>query len=132
MDGFATQFTKILIIDDEKEICLPLKEYFEDEKFIVQTSNSGLDGIEQQKTFKAHIIVLDMRMPGISGIETLSALKKLGLVCVICVSAVTEKNIAEECLKNGASAYMFKPIILEDLLGQVKVCQIEIKKKMNL
>jgi DNA-binding response OmpR family regulator len=122
------QPSRILIIDDEKEICSLLKEYFESENYVVSCAHNGLDGIETQKLFKASIILLDMRMPGISGIETLIVLKKLGPANVICVSAVTEINIAEECLKNGASAYIFKPINLEDLMDQVKVCQNELKK----
>lgn len=111
-----------------KKKCSLLKEYFESERFIVSCAHNGLDGVEIQKLFKASIIILDMRMPGISGIETLIALKKLGSVCVVCISAVTENSMAEECIKMGASAYMLKPIILEELMGQVKVCQISLRK----
>jgi DNA-binding response OmpR family regulator len=120
--------TKILAIDDEEETCSLLKEFFEGENFIVTCAHNGLDGIAIQKSFKASIIILDLRMPGISGLETLTELKKLGPVSVICVSAVTENGMAEECIKMGASIYMFKPIILKELLAHVKNCQIELEK----
>jgi len=122
------QATKILIIDDEKEICLLLTKYFESANFTVSCAYNGLDGVATQKIFKADIILLDMRMPGISGMEALIAIKNLGPVCVICVSAVKEIDIVEECLKNGASSYMFKPIILEELMAEVKACQIKLEK----
>jgi len=119
---------KILIIEDEKEVCFPLKELFESENYTVSCAHNGLDGIEKQKSFRASVIILDMRMPGISGIETLRELINLDPVCVICTSAVTENSVAEECLKLGAYAYMLKPINLEDLLNKVKAGHIQLEK----
>lgn len=119
---------KILIIDDEKEVCIPLKEFFESENCTVSCVHNGLDAIEKQKFYGAQVILLDLRMPGISGIETLKELKKLGPVSVICTSAVTENSVVEECIKMGAYAFIPKPITLEELLDKVKTGHSQLTK----
>ena len=111
---------KILVIDDEKEFCSLLKEFFEDEDYTVNCSHDGLDGVEKVKSFAPSIILLDMRMPGMGGIEALIKIKALTTASVHCVSAVVNNDIVEECLKNGASSYIFKPIVLEDLIQTIK------------
>jgi CheY-like chemotaxis protein len=107
--------SKILVIDDEKEICFLLKEYFEEGGHTVSCSFDGLEGIEKVKSFDPSIILLDMRMPGMDGSEALKKIKELTPSPVLCVSAVIDNNMVEECLQNGAYAYVFKPISLEDL-----------------
>jgi CheY-like chemotaxis protein len=112
--------SKILIIDDEKEICSLLKEYFEEDGHTVSCSNDGFEGIEKVKSFDPSIILLDMRMPGMNGNEALKKIKELTPSPVICVSAVIDNEMVEECLQNGAYAYVFKPINLEELSQSVE------------
>jgi len=69
------QKPKTLIIDDEKEICSLLEEYFEEEGFTVSCSHDGLEGIEKVKSFDPSIILLDMRMLGMNGNEALKRSK---------------------------------------------------------
>ncbi len=111
---------KILIIDDEKEICSLLKEYFEEDGHTVSCSHEGLEGVEKVKSFDPAIILLDMRMPGIDGSEALKKIKELTPSPVLCVSAVIDNKVVEECLQNGAYAYVFKPINLEDLSATIE------------
>jgi CheY-like chemotaxis protein len=106
---------KILIIDDENEFCSLLKEYFEAEGYTVSCSNEGLEGVEKLKSFDPSIILLDMRMPGMNGNEALKKIKELTPSPVLCVSAVIDNKVVKECLQNGAYAYVFKPINLEEL-----------------
>ena len=112
--------SKILIIDDEVEICSLLKEYFEEDGHTVSCSHDGLEGVEKVKSFDPAIILLDMRMPGIDGSEALKKIKELTPSPVLCVSAVIDNKVVEECLQNGAYAYVFKPINLEDLSATIE------------
>ena len=109
------QPTKILIVDDEKEFCSLLTRYFKRDGHTVDCSHDGLIAVEKVKSFDPSIILLDMRMPGISGIEALKKIKGLTSAPVLCVSAVVDNNVVEECLQNGAYTYVFKPINLDDL-----------------
>jgi len=106
---------KILVIDDEKELCSLLKSYFEDEGYAVHCSYDGEEGLKQVKSFDPSIILLDIRMPGMSGLEVLKKIKELTSAPVLCVSAMVDNEMVAECLKNGAFAYIFKPVDLKGL-----------------
>jgi DNA-binding response OmpR family regulator len=106
---------KILVIDDEKEFCALLQEFFEDEGYSVEVSYDGEAGLEKARSFEPDIILLDIRMPHMNGIEALKKIKGFFSAPVICVSAITNSETVKECLNNGATAYIFKPIDLDDL-----------------
>ena len=106
---------KILVIDDEKELCSLLKSYFEGEGYAVHFSYDGEDGLKQVKSFDPSIILLDIRMPGMSGLEVLKKIKELTSAPVLCVSAMVDKEMVAECLKSGAFAYILKPVDLKGL-----------------
>jgi two-component system, NtrC family, response regulator AtoC len=111
----TTKSHKILIIDDEKEICSLLTEYFTEDGYTVEVAYDGEDGIAKVKTFEPDIIILDHRMPIMDGAAVISKVREFSSTPIICVSAVTNKETIDECLKLGATEYMFKPIDLEEL-----------------
>jgi DNA-binding response OmpR family regulator len=111
----TTKSKKILIIDDEKEICSLLTEYFTEDGYTVEVAYDGEDGIAKVKTFEPDIIILDHRMPIMDGAAVISKVREFSSTPIICVSAVTNKETIDECLKLGATEYMFKPIDLEEL-----------------
>ncbi|MZH02733.1 MAG: response regulator [Nitrospinae bacterium] len=119
-----TRATKILIIDDEKELCSLLREYFSGEGYVVEVTYDGDSGITKAKSFEPDIIILDYRMPVTGGAQVIKAVRKSFSTPIICVSAVSSKKTVDECLQLGATKYIHKPIILEDLMDQVQNCLI--------
>ncbi len=111
---------KILVIDDEKEFCSLLQEFFEGEGYAVEVSYDGEAGLEKARSFKPDIILLDIRMPHMNGTEALKKIKEFCSALVICVSAITNSEMVKECLNNGATAYIFKPIDLNDLKLEIE------------
>jgi two-component system, NtrC family, response regulator AtoC len=111
----TTKSHKILIIDDEKEICSLLTEYFTEDGYTVEVAYDGEGGIAKVKSFEPDIIILDHRMPIMDGAAVISKVREFSSTPIICVSAVTNKETIDECLKLGATEYMFKPIDLEEL-----------------
>lgn len=67
---------KILVVDDEENIRLLYKLDLEDEGYEVEVAESGEEALEKLKTFNADLITLDIKMPGMGGIETLHEIKK--------------------------------------------------------
>jgi DNA-binding response OmpR family regulator len=128
LDKYSTNFhplepmkdQKILIIDDEKELCSLLKEYFSEEGYVVEVSYDGEGGISKVESFEPDVIILDHRMPNIGGFEVIKKVRETRSIPIICVSAVTSQEVVEECLRLGATKYIFKPINLEGLSQSIK------------
>ena len=106
---------RILIIDDEKEICSLLTEYFTEDGCAVEVAYDGEDGIVKVKSFEPDIIILDHRMPIMDGSIVIKKVRAFSSTPIICVSAITNQETIDECLRLGATEYMFKPINLEEL-----------------
>ncbi len=113
---------RILIVDDETDITDFLAAFFRMKQYTPEVANSGKVAVEKLQSFKPHIILLDVRMPGMDGIETLRAIREVDKdVGVIMVTAVQEISIGREALKLGAADFVTKPIDLEYLETTVMV-----------
>jgi response regulator RpfG family c-di-GMP phosphodiesterase len=125
-------YSKILIVDDEVEVCEALKEFFEDQQFIVAIAHDGEDALSKVDEFKPHCILLDIKMPYLNGIEALGMIElKDKKVEVIMVTAVSNIKIAEECMRKGAFGYVTKPVDLDHLLKEVNGALEHRKKKLG-
>ncbi|PIR00198.1 MAG: hypothetical protein COV66_08925 [Nitrospinae bacterium CG11_big_fil_rev_8_21_14_0_20_45_15] len=114
-------YSKILIVDDEVEVCEALKEFFLDNEFIVETANDGENALQKVDKFEPHCILLDIKMPYLNGIDALGMIKLRNKdVEVIMVTAVADIKIAENCMRKGAFGFVPKPVDLDYLLKEVK------------
>ncbi len=111
---------KILIVDDEPKACEQLELFFKAKGFEVTTATSGEEALSKLKRERPHVILLDVRMPGVSGIEVLRRAKELDpAVGAIMVTAVQDEGVFKEALKEGAFDYLTKPIDLGNLESKV-------------
>lgn len=107
---------KLLIVDDEVEICEFLKSFFEDRDFKVATATSGTQALLKVEEFKPHVMLLDIQMPGMDGLQALKKVKEqFPLTKVIMVTAVETQDKIEEAMRCGADNYITKPLSLEYL-----------------
>lgn len=121
--------SKILVVDDEIKACELVRRFLETKGYGVITSNSGEDALEKVKNEKPDVILLDIRMPGIGGIEILKRIREFDKdVGVIMVTAVKEEETGKEALKLGADEYITKPIDFNYLETSVLVDLIMRKK----
>jgi DNA-binding response OmpR family regulator len=112
---------KLLIVDDEIEICDFLKSFFEERDYDVSTAVSGEAALEQVEKFKPNVILLDIKMPGMNGIQVLGEVKKKHpRIKIIMVTAIETRDKIEECLRLGADNYITKPLSLEYLENDVR------------
>jgi two-component system alkaline phosphatase synthesis response regulator PhoP len=112
----------ILIIDDEIDILEILKYNLVKEGFSVEVAANGLDGIEIAKTFKPDLIILDVMMPQMDGIEVCEALRKLPgldstLICFLTARGEDYSQIAG--LDAGADDYISKPVRPRVLISRI-------------
>jgi len=107
---------RVLIVDDEKVLCLSLKMDFEEDGYLVKTSNSGEHALELIFDFDPGVVLLDLRLPGINGIEVLKKIKEYNPdIDVIIMTAFGDTKITVEAVKCGAFHFINKPFELEEL-----------------
>ena len=112
---------KVLLVDDEKEFVESLSERLELRNLEADVAYDGEQALEALKEGKHDVMVLDLRMPGIDGIEVLRRVKKTNpdIQVVVLTGHGTDKD-EEQAKKLGAFAYMKKPIEIDHLIGALK------------
>ena len=118
--------TKVLVIDDQVGIRALLSEVFTVLGFEVIEAGNGNEGLEVMDKRKPDIILLDMKMPGLSGIETLRLIRARNHhIPIILVTAYQENDMMSEAERLGVSARLVKPFDIEELQRIVRsVCGI--------
>ena len=112
---------KILVVDDEKFITWSLKQHLEKEGYEVFTAESGEEGIEIFKAEIPDIILLDIYLPGISGLETLETIRKINKeVIVVIITAHGDIETAVSAIKLGAYDFVEKPFDLNRISVLIK------------
>jgi len=112
---------KILIVDDEASILDSLTGILEDEGYEVITASSGEDALVKYSSVYPDVILLDVWMPGIDGVETLKQLReKSDNVPVIMISGHSNIDVAVQALKVGAYDFLEKPLSLDKVIILVK------------
>ena len=112
---------KILFADDEKTFRETFLKVLQEEGFDVDGFDNGLDAIEAIKKTTYDIAVLDINMPGADGIRVLKeAIKVRPNIRVIMITAYGTVEMAVEAIKLGASEYVMKPVIFDDVLIKIK------------
>jgi two-component system alkaline phosphatase synthesis response regulator PhoP len=112
--------TKILIIDDEPSIVNLVQAYLKPEGYQVYTAADGNAGLKAARAFKPDLIVLDVMLPGMDGIELLSRLRRESQVYVIMLTARTEETDKIVGLSIGADDYVTKPFSPRELVARIK------------
>lgn len=109
--------TRMLIVDDEPKICQCLKDHFTAKQLEVECCQTGLEAIEWLTDHPADVILLDVHLPDISGIEVLKRAKELHpTVRVIMITALDKDEPHHESIAYGACGYVRKPFDLTAIL----------------
>ena len=119
--------TKILVIDDEPAITNLVSAYLRTEGYDVYTAADGNAGLKAARAFKPDLIILDLMLPGIDGIELLSRLRRESEVYVIMLTARTEETDKIVGLSVGADDYVTKPFSPRELVARVKAALRRLK-----
>lgn len=115
--------TKILVVDDEKSIRNTLREILEYEKFEVDEAAEGQEALEKARNNRYDLILLDIKMPRMDGIEVLEQLMKFTDVPVVMISGHGTVETVVEAVKKGAYDYITKPLDLNRLLVTIRNAQ---------
>ena len=112
---------RVLLVDDEKEFLEPLAERLEIREFDVLTAFSGSDALTLVQEKELDVVVLDVKMPGMDGIDVLRQIKRSKpLVEVIMLTGYATVPTAIEGMKLGAFDFLLKPCETEDLINKIE------------
>ncbi len=122
---------KMLVVDDEIEICEFLKSFFEERNFQVLTANSGEEAIESVQSIDPDVVLMDIHMPGMDGLTALKRIKQRGARAkVIMVTAIETNDKIDEAMRFGADNYITKPLSLEYLEREVQEKVEQLSRKV--
>jgi two-component system response regulator VanR len=110
----------VLLVDDEPEIIKLMSLYLKQEKFRLLTASSGDEALERVRKEKVDLVVLDVMMPGMNGIETCMAIREIRQMPIIFLSAKSEEIDKIHGLSVGADDYVSKPFSPLELLARIK------------
>lgn len=111
---------KILLVDDEPSIINLASAYLRKEGYELYTAADGPAALKAARVFKPDLIVLDIMLPGLDGLEVLSQLRRESDVYVILLTAKTEETDKVIGLSVGADDYLTKPFSPRELVARVK------------
>lgn len=112
---------RILIVEDEEAIAEALAHILTKNKYIVDTSYDGENGYDNALSGIYDIIILDIMLPGMNGLDILKSIRKEGIMCpVLLLTAKDEISDKVKGLDLGADDYLTKPFAMEELLARVR------------
>ncbi|MBI4456828.1 MAG: response regulator [Acidobacteria bacterium] len=108
--------SKILVVDDDPVIVHLLRVFLEQRNYEVATASNGVEALEKVREENPKIVLLDIYMPGKSGLAVLKEIKQYNKdISVIMVTAVTDEAVGHNALTMGAYDYIIKPFDLDYL-----------------
>lgn len=112
--------SRILIVDDEKDIAELISDVLQDEGFETVIKNDGYSAIEEVKNNHYDLILLDIMMPNLSGTETCSKIRDLVTCPIVFVTAKNQTIDKLVGFEIGGDDYITKPFVIEELVARVK------------
>jgi DNA-binding response OmpR family regulator len=110
----------ILVVDDEPRIVQLVRDYLEHGGFTVLTASDGPSALRTARTGRPDLVVLDLTLPGLDGLDVARSLRREGVVPIIMLTARTEESDKLVGLELGADDYMTKPFSPKELVARVR------------
>lgn len=114
---------KILIVDDEPSIVIPLKFLMEQKGYEVEVAVSGAEVLERMESFRPDLVLLDIMLPGTDGLEVCQSIRENpshSSVKIVFITALGRDMDVAKGVASGGDAYITKPFANADLLETVK------------
>lgn len=126
---------KILLADDEPEVLEGLKIVIDWNKYgfeIADTAVNGREALEKLKSGKFHLVVTDIRMPVLDGLELLKALQNINpSIKILILSGFNEFKYAKKAIELGVKGYLLKPVDQDELIGYLKGINLDLDNEIN-
>jgi CheY-like chemotaxis protein len=112
---------KILIVEDESDIRAALVAWLEDEEFEVAEASDGIEGLAEFERFHPDLALLDMNLPGLSGIELCHRIRQVSKIPLIMFTAAADVEEVRKAIAVGATDFVLKHTGFDELLNRISV-----------
>lgn len=112
--------TRILLVDDQVKLLKIIKAYLENEGYLVETAQDGREALDLIKEFNPQLLVLDLMLPEISGIEVCQKIRQSSDLPILMLTAKSAEDDKLQGFEYGADDYLVKPFSLHELLARIK------------
>ena len=113
--------TNVLVVDDDRGIRFTLEGIIDDEGYMVKGAEDGYQAIEMVKETNFQWVFMDIRMPGINGVETFLEIKKISPESrVVMMTGFSVEELVHQALEEGVFAVLYKPLPVEQVLNILK------------
>jgi DNA-binding NarL/FixJ family response regulator len=115
------QHTRVLLVDDHPAVLRSFARLLEEEFEVVGTAPGGLEGVRAAVDLKPDVVVLDMTMPDIDGLEAARRIRKSGSIArILFLTIHDDPDFVEAALQTGALGYVLKPRAAQDLAAAIR------------
>jgi DNA-binding response OmpR family regulator len=114
---------KILIVDDDPSVCSSIERVLRPEGYCIQSANSGAEAIQKAQAQGPDLVLLDIAMPGLDGLELCRRLRdnpSTAITPIVMVTARYEEEVVASAIESGADDYIVKPFQPQDLKETIR------------
>ena len=117
----------VMTVDDSAAILTIIAAYLEDSEFnVVVSERDGRRAVERFEEIRPDVVLLDLIMPGQSGVETLSQILAIDPdACVVMISSLGTEDAVHECLTTGARSFLQKPFTRDDFIAFMRGLELQ-------
>ncbi|MBU98639.1 MAG: response regulator [Acidimicrobiaceae bacterium] len=124
---------RVVIAEDEAIIRLDLKESLEAEGYIIAgEAGRGDEAVELARTLNPDVVILDIKMPGLNGIEAARIISEEHIAAVLLLTAFSQRDLIQEASQAGALAYLVKPFQRSELVPSIELAVGRFKEISDL
>lgn len=112
----------VVIAEDEAIVRLDLREILQEEGYeVLGEAGRGDEAVELVKEHQPELVILDIKMPGMDGLEAAKAISELGTTAVLILTAFSQRSLVDQARDAGALAYLVKPFQREELIPAIEL-----------
>jgi two-component system KDP operon response regulator KdpE len=120
MVGWGVKKGRVLVVDDEMEIRRALGRALTARDYVVETAADGLEAVARAEGFRPDLVVLDLNLPGLDGLEVCRRIRSWSSAPILVLSVREDESDKVEALDLGADDYLTKPFGINELLARVR------------
>jgi len=112
---------RILLVEDEKDLAMIVKQGLEEEGYVVEVAHDGEEGLYMAENYAADVVILDIMLPKLDGLSVLSSMRKKGINTPVLMLTARDALIDKiKGLDTGADDYLTKPFVFGELLARIR------------